>query len=313
MRTLSPIALFACVAALGAPTPGSAQQDPAAAAVERFYPERLAPADEQERYACHQVVPSPAGEVVVAAYTDRAEGAVRVLRPDGAGGHAVAYDNPPDWDLGGRDCVVRLEDVDRDGTPEVFVYFFSTRSANGWVFRWTGETLENLTPTEREDGRLSSLMLGPTVFDLRHEGDLRVVAEREVALTAPGVPLRTPAFIYRLGPSGFEVEGSALSVNGFLAGVAAGANQRFFRLVIDSTPPVTLRVINGDRDGGNRVTGATITLNNEVVLGPDDIHAGVEFVEIELDDIFTANELHAELEGPPDARIIVLIEDATPR
>ena len=313
MRNVPVFAVLACAAALAVAGPAHAQSA-VEAAVAEAYPDRLSPPGAQERYACHQVLPGPQGEVIVAAYTDQADGAVRVLAADGAGGYAVVFDSPAAWDLGGRDCVVRLDDVDLDGAPEVFVYFFQNRSSAGWVFRWTGDTLENLTVTETTgDGREATLMLGPTIYDLHHEGAMRVVAEREVALTAPGVRPRYPAFVYRLGPEGFVVDGSVLSLSGFLAGVSTEANQRFFRLVTDSSPPVTLRVINGERGGANRVTGATITINNEVVLGPDDIHAGVEFVEVELADVFTANELHAALEGDPDARIIVLVEDATVR
>jgi hypothetical protein len=313
MRNAPVLAVFVCTAVLAAQAPAHAQ-DPVEAVVASFYPERLSPPSLQERYACHQVVPTPGGDVLVAAYTDQADGAVRVLRADGAGNYAVVFDNPAAWDLSGRDCLVRVEDVDLDGAPEVLVYFFQNRSSAGWVFRWTGGTLENLTATEtNREGRDATLMLGPTVYDLHHEGAMRVVAERELAITAPGVRPRYPAFVYRLGPDGFEVESSVLSLNGFLAGVSSEANQRFFRLVTDSAPPVVLQVINGERDGGNRVTSATITINNEVVLGPDDIHAGVEFVEIELADVFTANELHAALEGDPDARIIVVVADATAR
>jgi hypothetical protein len=310
MRNTPLRAVLACAAVLAAGGPALAQ--PALdAAVAAAYPERLTPSSPQERYACHQVLP---GGDVVAAYTDQADGAVRVLRPDGAGAYTPVFDSPMAWDISGRDCLLRLEDVDLDGAPEVFAYFFQNRSSAGWVFRWTGETLENLTATETDqDGREVTLMLNPTVYDLHHEGALRVVAEREVAMTAPGVRPRYPAFVYRLGADGFEVEGSALSLNGFLASVSPEANQRFFRLVNDSAPPVTLRVINGERDGANRVDGATITINNEVVLGPAAIHAGVAVVEVELADVFTANELHAALEGAPDARIIVVIEDATPR
>jgi hypothetical protein len=287
-----------------------------AAAVDRFYPDdRLQPSSDAERYACFQELDGPAGQagVILAAYTDRSGGVVRVLRRTGTDGFEVAFDSPPTWDLSGRDCAVGLDDVDLDGQPEAFVYFFSTRASSGWIFRWDGATLKNLTATEIVDGRQRSIMLGPTVYDLNHEGGQSVVAAREIPVTAPGVPPRNPAFVYRLGPSGFEVEGTLLAVMGFRADVGSGANQRFFRLVTDSAPPFTLRVINGDRDGSNRVDGATVSLNNVVVLGPEQINASTEFVTLVLPEVFTTNELQAELTGAPDARMIVIVEDGTAR
>jgi hypothetical protein len=283
--------------------------------VNQFYPARLTPDDADERYACYRALATSPGapELLVAAYTDRSDGVVRVLRRAPGGTFEVVFDSPGDWDLSGRDCVVRLNDVDLDGQEEVFVYFFANRSSDGWIFRWDGSALENLTATEMSEDLESTIMLGPTVYDFHHDDGQRVVAAREIAITAPGVPPRNPAFVYRMGSEGLEVESTALAVLGFRADVDAAANQRFFRLVTDSAPPVTLRVINGDRDGRNRVTAATVTVNNEIILGPEQINADTAFVSVMLQNVFTTNELHADLTGPPDARLIVLIEDSTSR
>jgi len=307
---VGPVVLAALLCGIA---PARAQDPAAEQLVARFFPERLL--DGNERYACHQVMGGQDGapELIVAAYTNRNAGAVRVLRRGEAGEFEMAFENPGTWNLAGRDCVVRLDDVDLDGAPEAFVYFFSNRSSSGWIFRWNGTTLENLTATEVEDGREVSIMLEPTVYDLTHEGGKRVVAQRDIPATAPGVRPAFPAYVYRLGEDGFEVESTALAVMGFRADVGAGANQRFFRLVTDSSDPITLRVINGERDGSARVTGATITVNNEVVLGPGQVNETVEFATVELPEIFVTNEVNAELTGPPEGRLIVIVEDATAR
>lgn len=292
--------------------PAAAQAAPEQV-VARFFPERLL--EGSERYACHQVLAEQDGAptLIAAAYTNRTDGAVRLLRRGADGTFRAVFDNPATWALSGRDCVLRLDDVDVDGTPEVFVYFFSTRSATGWIFRQAGDALVNLTAIEEADGRVVSRMLEPTVYDLFHEGSRRVVATREVPATAPGVSPRYPAFVYALRPEGFVVESTALAVMGFRADVGAGANQRFFRLAVDSAGPYTLRAINGARDGSARVGGATVTVNNVVVLGPDALNAATEFAETELVEVFLTNEVNAELTGDPDGRLILLVEDATER
>ena len=97
--------------------------------------------------------------------------------------------------LRGTRCTVRLRDVDFDDEPEAFVYFRGTRSSPGWIFRWDGSALVNLTPTRLDDGRELSLLLDPVVYDLEHDGTLRVVASREIATRVPGQRPRNPAYV----------------------------------------------------------------------------------------------------------------------
>ncbi len=285
--------------------------------VDRFYPtDRLMPAGPVDRQSCHAVVSSTAsGEplVVVAAYTDRTAGAIRVLRrgPDGA--FAVAADSPPAWLLPGPRCSMQLEDLEADGRPEVFVYFEGRRSATGWVVRWDDAGLTNLTPTRSRDGRDVSLLLDPVVYDLAHEGPLRVIAARETQNTAPGVRASSPAYVYRPGPSGLVEEQAILAVMGFRADVAAASNLRVFRLVTDSSPPLTLRVINGARGGTRRVESLRLELNYRPLEGAGAVNAATEFTTLTVPDPQIENRLTAALTGAPDAIVIVLVEDATPR
>jgi hypothetical protein len=100
---------------------------------------------------------------------------------------------------------------------------------------------------------------------------------------------------------------------GFRADVDPRGNQRSFRFVQDSTPPWRIRVINGDRDGHNRVTGATISLNDQDVIGPQDVNEKTEITTKVLKSLTTVNHLSATLTGPGEAYITVLIEDGTKR
>ena len=78
--------------------PTSAQAPALQQLVDQCYPvERLKPADAAERQSAYAVLrTTPANEpaLVIAAYTDRSSGAVRVLRPYSAGALEVVYDNP---------------------------------------------------------------------------------------------------------------------------------------------------------------------------------------------------------------------------
>ena len=285
--------------------------------VEQFYPfQRLALAG--NLHSCHEVLdttPTNEPSLIVAAYADRSSGAVRVLRRRDTGMVEVAFDHPETWRLPGArsGCAIRLQDVDFDGQPEVFVYFQGTRASVGWIFSWDDSTLSSLTPTDAGGGRGASVLLDPVAYDLEHSGPLRVIAATEVSTTVPGVRAGRPAFVYRLGPSGYEVESSILAVMGFRADVDPRGNLRTFRLVTDSSPPFTLRIINGDRSGGNRVTGATILVNNEEVLGPAQVNERTQFTTAVLPSVFIQNHVTATLTGPPEGYIIMLVEDSTER
>jgi hypothetical protein len=318
MRWIPACAALFCSTAIISPLALAAAQNAALQqVVDGFYPvDRLKPADTSERYSCFQVLGStPANEpsVIIAGYTDRANGAVRVLRRNASGAFDVAYDNPESWTLPGTRCALRLHDMDFDGQPEALVNFLGVRASAGWLLKWNGSTLSSLTPIQSDGGRQSSRLLSPTVYDLAHNGTLRVIAAGGIDRLAPGERPVNPAFVYRLGADGLEVEKSILAVMGFRADVAPEGNLRPFRLVQDSFPPYTLRVINGDRLGQHRVTGATLRINNVEILGPDQVNEKTEFTTIVLSDLFTENHLTATLTGPPDATILVLVEDSTKR
>jgi hypothetical protein len=277
--------------------------------------ERLHPTNDGERYACYQVLrttPTNEPALVIAAYTDRSAGAIRVLRRTDSGTFEVADDSPDSWAFSGTDCRIRIQDLDFDGQPEAIVYFVGVRASPGWVLRWDGTKLLNLTPTKIDRGRESSLLLSPAVYDLEHTGSLRIIAAREIEPPGSGLS-RSPAFVYRLGPARYEMEKGILAVMGFRADVDPRGNVRVFGLVQDSVPPWRLRIINGDRSGRNRVTGATIRINDQEVTGPWIVNERTEFTTTTIPSLTTVNHLTATLTGPDEAFITVLVEDSTQR
>jgi hypothetical protein len=284
--------------------------------VDRFYPERLHPADTEERHACFEVIETNQAKeptLLIAAYTDRTTGAVRVLRRNAGGAFEVVAENSDTWVLSGTDCGIRVEDLDFDGRQEAIVYFRGGRASSGWILKWDGTKLQSLTPTRSNGDRESSLLLGPIVYDLEHKGPLSVVAARVVEQLAPGQQARNPAFVYRLGPSGYQMEKGILGIMGFRADVDPRGNQRVFNFVQDSVPPWTIRVINGDRSGKNRVTGASIIINEQEVITPQDVNERTEFTTKVLKALTNVNHLTATLTGQGEAYITVLIEDSTKR
>jgi hypothetical protein len=299
------------------PTGAAAQARAVDSVVEAFYPtERLKPVSAAERQSCAAPLSqAQSGEpaFILAGYTDRASGAIRLLRRAPAGAYEVAFDHPDGWNLTGSRCTVRLRDLDLDGRPEVFVSFLGVRASTAWVFRWDGTALTNLTPTTSTAGRLSTLLLDPLVYDLDHTGALEVVAARDIERPNPTSRGRHAAFVYRLGDAGLGVVGSLLAIAAFRGDVDARSNLRSFRLLEDSTSPFTLRIVNGDRNGQHRAAGVTVRMNEVVVAEPADVAGATALASVALPPLTVQNHFTATIDGPPDATVIVVVEDSTTR
>ena len=316
MGALRWLAVTLWLVILGAPTPSPAQTSDLQLVLDQFYPvDRLKPQTGAERQSCAAQLPGAANQppAILAGYTTRATGALRLLRRTSAGALEVAFDSPDTWSMPGSRCSIRLRDVDFDGQPEAFVNYQGVRASSGWVFKWDGTTLRNLTPTETVDGRLSSLLLDPALYDLDHQGPLELIAARAVERQVPGTRSRYPAYVYGLADAGFTVQGSVVAVVGYRADVDPRSNLRSFRLIEDSTGPYRLRVVNGDRFGKHRVTGASIQVNEVPVLEPRDLTEAMAFASVTIPALAVQNHVTATLTGAADGTLLVLIEDGTKR
>jgi len=285
------------------------------AIVDRYYPERLGAVSGADSFAEWTVLEGTeeTPSIVIAAYTNRTDGVVRVLARQPSGDLEAVAETPDFLALPGGRCNVRMLDLDFDGRQEIFVNFTGVRAVTTWAFRWDGTRLVNLTPTERGGRGDSSLLLSAQTWDLEHDGPVRVVAERVIERPGPRMRPRNPAYVYRLGANGFEIEKTIVAIMGFRGDVDPRSNLRPFRLIEDSRPPYTMRLINGERGGRNRVDSATIFINNRAVTDQRDLNANIEFASVPLPELFTENHLTATLTGSPDARLIVVIEDSTER
>ena len=317
MTRRSAAALLCLALLIASCLPARAQGPDLQPTVDEFYPaDRLKPATAADRQSCSATLGAAGTSqpaVVLAAYTTRTAGALRLLRRTDAGTYQVAFDSPDSWAMPGGRCAIRLRDVDFDGQPEAFVSFQSVRASTGWIFKWDGTTLRNLTPTESIAGRVSSLLLDPALYDLDHQGPLELIAARTVERQVPGTRSSSPAYVYSLTEAGFAVQGSVIAVIGYRADVDARSNLRSFRLIEDSAAPYRLRVVNGDRFGKRRVTGATIQVNEVPVLEPRDLNDAMAFASVTIPQLAVQNHVTATLTGPADGTLLVVIEDSTKR
>jgi hypothetical protein len=245
----------------------------------------------------------------MAGYSDGFQGVIRVIRAQSGGTYGVILE-PTNLNLWGFNCGLELVDADGDGIKEVKFSFPGGVRGNtqDWVFRWDGIQLLNLSPVSQdENGQLSTELVNSLFLDLHHDGTLQIL--NPPVFLGLGSDTELPEVIYRLTPTGYELDKVALFVTTFTREKGEPITvTRHFPLLKDSTGPYVLRLSNGGSGGQHRVSSARIMLNGVEVLSPLHFSQQVEFLEIPVE-LVANNKLEVTLAGEPLGFVTITIED----
>jgi hypothetical protein len=277
--------------------------------VQRLFPQRLI--DESERdYRAGGPLPyrtfsfvvadldNDGSPYIVAAFSNGLSGVVRVLRRVNGTARVVAEPDLPL--LGGIFPDVRLVDIERDGRPEVAVSYSSARGPPAdWLFRWDGAKLDTFGPTTRdESGNVDTPLSNADYADIDGDGILEIILP-----TAADSGDRT-WLVYRLEGSAFVSATSLCYLGDFYFPAATPGLAADSFAVASPGPGFVLTVVNGDRDGGNRVRGATVRLNGRTVVTPNDLGAGVRAV-VRSVSLSAENRIAVTLVGAAGSHVLV--------
>ena len=284
--------------------------------VDGLYPiSRLSPGDASDRRSCFRVLSTTAAghpAVVAAAYTDRDDAVIRLIAGEPAAGYQVAYEVPSTYDLYGTDCDIDLIDLDFDGRVELAVAFTSARGGDAvWLFRWSATTLTNITPMGERNGKHHSLLIGPTITDVTHQGWMQIVTAADVGMLDDDEPTPYPGELFGFEKSSYRRTGYVLEVARFRAGSDPRLKLSHFRQSSDSQGPFVVRVVNGDRFGQHRVSNASVMLNGNVIISS--VTNRMEFSEAVVSTLPIENTMTVSMSGGSDAIITVIVSDSTVR
>ncbi|HKY21884.1 MAG TPA: hypothetical protein VJM31_11770 [Vicinamibacterales bacterium] len=283
--------------------------------VDQFYPSRLSPADESERRSCFEVYASTNNEpeIIIAGYTDLAEGVVIVIGRDAPGVYSVRYEVSATYATNGRECEVELPDLDFDGQRDVHVRFLNRGGNPSWFFKWNGVQLTNITATEAEDGKEWSRLISASHYDINHSGWMHIVAPGFLEPLDDNQPKPEPLQVFESVNGMYERTRYLLAAREFVVGSDPWLLRYRLRQSQDSTAPFILRVVNGDRLGQRRVTEGTITIDNVVVVNSSQLTGAVEVVEVTLPSLPVDTVLRVSLVGGANSTILVTVADSTVR
>jgi hypothetical protein len=289
------------------------------AVVEEHYPSsRLKPQRGSDRRHCFQVLERDAAGAplrIIAAYTDRARGVVRLLTRGGNGEFTVTYESPVSPYISGNGCEITLRDVDGDGERDVFLQLTVGRYSRGWIFRWVSGTLTNVTPLRNGGGLSTSALTEPVLLDVRHDGTLQIAAGGDLdPRREEDRRLLSSPSMFRFVGGTYQLDRPVLLAEQFNVRDPASLGRVEFSLTTVADGPYVLRVVNGGSRGVHRVTGGTVTLNGVTLTAPGHINEQVEFLDVPLGSSLPVdNVVEVQLQGSSDAFVTVLVEETDAR
>lgn len=263
-------------------------------------------------YAVYSQEPGGPPLKIIAAYIQHPQAAVRILQRMANGTYAVSVDLRPDqYNFGGGSgCTIELLDMNGDGKKDVCVSFdpLNTGPTVDWYFRWDPNQLWSWLPNRAAAGEPVDAGLPNTIaLDLQHDGRLEIISLGQVPADSN---VSASHYVYRLGEGVYVFDREIPAYFYFERQAGDPAKQSHaFTLVAPPSGNYVMKLVNGDRGGANRVTGAQITLNGTQLGGLDYVNGQVEFRTRSVT-LAQSNLLEVTVFGPTGAKLYGTIEPA---
>jgi hypothetical protein len=271
-----------------------------------------------------------APDLIAAAYSgDGAEVAMLSYAP-GVAKILSAITNQQFW-LTDGECdlqIVHLADPDHPDSPLAETLDVSFDQGPDWFFIWDGKKLQNITALEADNyiwrGKEvpNSAMYQARVVDFDHRGAMQIVGNsgwfdkfpQDDGIASTGTytlfryngttyaPARTLQYLEEYEPNLAKSHDDLAAYKTDAAPWTQGINMH-------STPALSyqLTVVNGDRDGSNRVTSAKVEMNGVTIVSPNEVNQGVNTLTRTIQ-LQKENMIKVTVDGPAKSHIYVAVE-----
>jgi hypothetical protein len=339
-RQLIAIAVTSFV--LSAPVESSAQdpdQTPSPTvmqAVEAAFPQALRyakePASEDDYGTCASVFSRSADgtpSLIAAAYDG--DGAEIVMLAYASSGATIisAVTNQQFW-LTDKQCelqVVSLADPDHPDSPlakTIDVRF----GGPDWFFTWDGEKLQNITALQKSSFYWSgkevpnSDIYGALIVDIDHSGPMQIVGTNGDGDQFPdddGISSTGTTTLFRYNGTMYAPVQTVLFIGGYMPNLPNTPDEKakytygtppwVFSIAMHQTPAPSyqLKIVNGDRDGSNRVTSAKVELNGATIILPTEINQTMGTLTRTIH-LQKKNKIKVTVDGPAKSHLYVVVE-----
>jgi hypothetical protein len=262
-------------------------------------------------------------ELVLAGYNgDDAE--VAMLAYESGKASIIEAVTDRDFFFGGEYCGVSIINLANPEHPSSLLAKTVAVSYNGqdWYFVWDGKKLRNITALDHDPGldTPNSAMPDSYVVDIDHSGTMQIIGNNEDADKFPqkdGISSSGTLTLFRYNDSSYAAAKTLLflanyepqppnwsdSMNG------SWTNANIQNVDMHQTPASSyhLRIVNGDRDGQNRVTGARVEINGVTVVMPYEVDQHVETLERTIQ-LQKQNKIKVTVDGSEKSHLYVIVE-----
>lgn len=289
---------------------GAGPDAAAKAIAKKFFPPSLLQRAPKDRhlplfeFAVPERLPDGTAKLIVASYTNGAEGVVRVIVRNAAGDYAVAAE-PKGFAFRGEDSHVWLVE---SRPAHLWISFNTGEGTEDWFFGWDGSELVSLGPTLiLRNGQKRTLLQNASVLDVYHKGPPSIIAQA----SDPSHTLPVGNYhLYTYSGQRYCYDRPLISwlVQGTYAIEKRKVNwlQRF-AVPHPARGPYSLEVINGYRGGAHRVANGEIILNGQQVVSSSQLSAATEFLRVPVE-LKANNKLLLNMQPDGDSKVLLLME-----
>lgn len=210
--------------------------------------------------------------------------------------------------------IANLADPDQPNSPLVHTIKVSFDGLD-WLFIWDGKKLRNITALEpraktvRHHRPPNTAMYFTDVVDLDHAGAMQIVGQNGDADKLPqddGISSSGTATFFQFNGSAYVAARTLLD---FEKCEPTMSQPEQYSIDMHKQPASSyrLKIVNGDRDGSNRVTSAKIAINGETIVTPTEVNQGVETLTRTIR-LQKQNQLTVTVDGPAKSHIYVVVK-----
>jgi hypothetical protein len=195
-----------------------------------------------------------------------------------------------------------------------------------WFFTWDGKKLQNITTLQTDMYQWrgkevpNSNMYSASAVDIDHRGPMQIVGNNGDYDKFPpddGISSSGTLTLFRYNGSSYAAAKTLLFLAKFepqppnwsesMNGSWTYANIHDIDMHQTPAPSYQLKIVNGDRDGSNRVTSAKVEINGVTIVLPTEVNQGVETLTRTIQ-LQQEDEIKVTVDGPEKSHIYVTVE-----
>ena len=268
-------------------------------------------------------------ELVLAGYNgDEAE--VAMLAYESGKANIIESVTDRDFFFGGEYCdvsIINLADPEYPSSllAKTVAISYGGRSSQDWYFVWDKNKLRNITALYRDNPALSapnSAMPDSYAVDVDHAGPMQIIghnSDGDRFQQDDGILASPTLTLFRYNGSTYVAAKTLSSIEEYEPNLPKSQDEMAFyktdaapwtttiKMHQTPAPKYHLKIVNGDRDGSNRVTSAKIEVNGLTIVLPSEINQSVETLTRTIQ-LQKENEIKVTVDGPAKSHIYVIVE-----